>query len=371
VRDAGLVALGMRSLGIDAQFVARGEGTGPKDRPLILATLAQMGDAAWWRQWKLEGVALYAWGVPRYTPIARAIKTAGCKLALVLDNDGVVSPRVWASRYLVRQYYVEAEERPRLLAAILAAAKTALAAIPARHAGRVQHLELADAMVLPSPLAKERFCRFLESQGRTDLIKKVHFAPYAVVPEMTWQPGMKRERAIIAVGRWQTVVKNAPLLVAALARALKARPAWRARVLGNGGDIVKRLIAATPGADALAIEVPGAVPHDRLPDFYRKSAIMLTTSFYESFHIASAEALCCGCSVVGDARIPSMPYMAGSVSGTVYSIPTTGNVADALLTEMDSWDSGDRNPDHIGAWWTARLHPDRVAERILSTVREY
>src|SRR5580658_2666784 len=86
VRDGGLICRGFKMLGVDARFVALGQPGERKDMPLITCSLEQMRQADWWKQWDVDGVLFASWALPRYEPIARAIKVAGIKLILMLDT---------------------------------------------------------------------------------------------------------------------------------------------------------------------------------------------------------------------------------------------------------------------------------------------
>ena len=367
VRDGGLVCFGLRMLGVDARFVALGQPGERNDVPLITCTLEQMQQAAWWKQWNVDGVFLNSWALPRYEPIARAIKSAGLRVILMLDSEGIVNPRIWPWRYLRQKYFVEKEGK-KWFPAGRALLKSAAASFRMRHAGTIRHLEHADLIVLPSPLAQERYSRHLLAMKRGDLISRLRWAPYAVVKGMTHEPAISKKPVIVAVGRWQSLQKNAPLLVEVLERVLSARTQYSARIIGSGAEVVQKLAQRLKADCRSRIEIVGRVDHAKLPAYYRESQIFLCTSRYESFLIAAGEALCCGCSVVGDARIASMPYFAELDSGTVSSDSSLDNLVDALLAEIDAWQSGQRDPIQISRAWQARLHPDHVAEALLKLV---
>jgi glycosyltransferase involved in cell wall biosynthesis len=361
VRDGGLICRGFRMFGVDARFVALGQPGERKDVPLITCTLQQMQQAEWWKQWEADGVLLSSWALPRYEPIARAIKSAGPKLILTLDTQGIVSPHVWPSRYLHYKYFTE-KESGKWFPAGWALLKTAAACLRLRHAATIRHLELADLIVVASPLAKQRYGRYLRSMQRGDLVGRLRSAPWAVVKEMTYDPARPKRPVIIAVGRWESVYKNTPLLLQVLEQVLSEQPQYSARVIGSGADIAQKLAQHVRADCRSRIEIVGRVDHANLPVHYSESQIFLCTSRFESFMIAAAEALCCGCSVVGDARIASMPFFTGLSSGTVAADSSLENMRDALMAEIDAWQSGQRDPVQISQAWQARLHADRVAE---------
>jgi glycosyltransferase involved in cell wall biosynthesis len=371
VRDGALLCQGLRSLGVDAKFVALGPPGADQELPLILSSLPQMEDAQWWAQWKLEGVILYAWAMARYEPIARAIKKAGLKLILVLDSDGILAP--WDSpwKYLGRRYH-EMRDKGALFPAGAAALRTAAASIRARHAGTVRHLEHGDLYALPSPVAEQCYGRFLRGLGRPDLTERLRFLPYAATADMVYSPSTVKKPVIISVGRWQHAQKNTPLLVRCLAQVLALRPGCSARIVGSGDTVVKQLIDSLrlPADCRSRIHVLGPVKHEDLFALYQESQISLCSSHYESFHIASGEALCCGCSVVGNGQIPAMPYFCSAASGTVSCDGSVNNFLDAVLAEIDAWRRHERDPAQISQTWTARLHPDGVAKSAMALMAE-
>ena len=330
----------------------------------MACTLEQMQEAAWWKQWNVDGTMLSSWALPGYEPIARAIKNAGLKLILTLDNEGLLSPHVWPGRYLQYKYFLE-KEQEKWFPAGGALLKTAARCFRMCHAGMIRHLEHADLIVLGTPLGMQRYGRYLLAMKRADLIGRLRCVPYAVVKEMTCQPAIPRKNVIIAVGRWQIGFKNTPLLMRILERVLSEQPQYSARILGSGSEVVRKLAQNIKADCRSRIDIVGRVDHAKLPAFYGESRIFLCTSRFETFMIAAAEALCCGCSVVGDARIASMPYFTGLASGTTSCDSSLDNFRDALMAEIHAWQTGDRDPVQISQAWQARLHPDRVAAAFL------
>jgi glycosyltransferase involved in cell wall biosynthesis len=241
-----------------------------------------------------------------------------------------------------------------------------VAAFRARHARTVQHLEHGDFLTLPSPLAQQRFRRFLLAVRRPDLVQRLRFVPYAVSQDMSYNPSIRKQPLIVAVGRWQSPLKGTPVLVRVLARVLSEQPEYSARIIGGGEECVRKLMQPLDESGKSRMEIPGRVSHQQLAGHYQEARVLLCTSCYESFHIASAEALCCGCSVVGDARISAMPYFCSANSGTLSFDRSVDNLRDALRAEIDAWRRGERDPIQISGTWTARLHPERVAGMFLN-----
>jgi glycosyltransferase involved in cell wall biosynthesis len=363
--QSGLVCLGMRQLGMDSRFVALGEPSERKDMPLITCTLAQMEDANWWRQWNLEGVLLCSWALPCFEPIARAIKNAGAKLNIVLDTGGIVHPRVWPARYLEEKYCSE-RDRTKWFPAGWALLKTLVALFPARHAGTLRHLEHGDFLTLPSPLALQRYRRFLLAVRRPDLVQRLRFIPYPATSDMTYNSSMRKQPLIVAVGRWQDYQKGTPELAGVLKRVLSEQPGYFCRIIGAGADRVKKLVQPFSEDCKSRINIMGRVSHEQLPAHYQASQILLSTSHNEGSPNVGGEALCCGCSIVGDIRISSFGYFCSASSGMLSCDLSVNNLADAVLAEIDAWGRGNRDPVQISATWTARLRPEHIAESFIN-----
>ncbi len=95
-------------------------------------------------------------------------------------------------------------------------------------------------------------------------------------------------------------------------------------------------------------------------------------SAFESFHIASAEALCCGCSVVGgrSVSLASFEWFTGEGDGRLAASDDAEGHAGAILDELTAWSAGERDPGIISQRWSSRLHAPRVAEQVLGLFEE-
>lgn len=370
-RDPGLLALSFRDLGVDCSFVAFGDKTPETNRPLILGSPRELEDPGWWGQWKADCVVLYSWGMPRYEPIARAIKEAGSQLMVCLDSDGIVSPRVDFGMYYLVGYWLYKDVRYRgvirLPAALAAAAKACLHyCVPASYDLRmIRHLQHANLISVGSPLAVERIKRLMMAYRRPELAERVVFLPHPVVTEMTYDSSVPKQRSIVAVGRWESFQKDAPLLMRVLVRVLKKYPSYQAQILGSGGEYVNRLRDSMAGDVASRVHVVGPVPHRELVSYYRASQVIFAPSRYESFHIACAEALCCGCSVVGSATVAPLWYFCSRASGTLALRRTADELDDALSSELAAWQEGGRDPSAISAFGCSEFHAPNIAKRLI------
>jgi glycosyltransferase involved in cell wall biosynthesis len=154
-------------------------------------------------------------------------------------------------------------------------------------------------------------------------------------------------------------------LVKALNRVLACRLDYSASIIGPGEDVAMRLVGRLPESIRSRVRVIGRMANRALLSYYQSAQIICVSSRNESFHIAAAEALCCGCSVAGPAALPSMHYFAGASSGSLAIRRTEGDLADAILAEIEAWKNGARDPGRISAYWRAQLLAARHVDTLL------
>lgn len=110
------------------------------------------------------------------------------------------------------------------------------------------------------------------------------------------EPDLDRGPVLGTCGSWLPI-KGAAVLRRALPTILRALPAWRLKMVGVGGDFRPR--DHFPADVLPRIEViPFAERGQALRSLYEEMAILLLPSLYESFGLAAAEAMACGCALV-------------------------------------------------------------------------
>lgn len=117
------------------------------------------------------------------------------------------------------------------------------------------------------------------------------------------------------------------------------------------------------------IRLAGYLPNAELQKKYSQARISLCTSRSEGTHVASAEALCAGASVVGPRLTPLLNCLQWYVShdsGTLSPKDTPESVSGALLEEIRAWDEGKRSPEEISRYWCSLLHAENSCKRIIA-----
>jgi glycosyltransferase involved in cell wall biosynthesis len=237
---------------------------------------------------------------------------------------------------------------------------------------RIRHLEMADAISAVSPGALDLMVRHLRAYGRGDLAERIHLLPHPVSRQFHYD-GRPKENQVVSVGRWtrrDRWQKDPSLLIKSLSVFLKKRTDYQALVIGPYDDLMGRELGRVPMDIRTRIILTGGIANEAITDLLRRSRISLCTSFHESFHIASAEALCSGMSVVAP-RAPSLtsfPFFTANGCGELAKAATAGSLSEAMKREAVRWDSGERDPNHISGLWTSLVHAPKVATLVVEVL---
>jgi glycosyltransferase involved in cell wall biosynthesis len=374
-RDSGILCKGLLSIGV-ASSVIMPSGSGGHDMPEIRrADIADMRDANWWAALQLDALVFYGWGNPRYADIMRAVRAAGIMLIQNLDTAGLHSPYCGFSDWLqINRGKLFSELSARC--ALINLYRSARDFMPMLYESkRLRAIDDSDCVTCISPAAAEYVRRFAVRFGYPGLAEKIRVIPHAVNPQMRYT-GETKEKTVVVVGRWEKedeAQKDPRFMLRVLEKFLSAYPEWSAVVTGRGAPCLLRFCKNWNPSLRSRLVLHPFLDHERLKELYCASMVSLCASRHESFHIASAEAVCCGCSVV----VADHPALASTGrfttcgSGTLARERTPDCVADALCHEAAEWEAGRRAPADTSGVWIEELHADRVAARIADLVRNF
>lgn len=353
IRDTGLIARHLRLLGLESKCIMPlpyYDDDSERDN-LIRVEMEKLRDPSWWRSLGIDGVVLYSWGAPRYGAIARAIRRAGLRLLIHLDTSG----NFWGDAWKNAGFFKKLELCWR---------------IPMTDFLRARHLRCADVITASPPVRNVlRQSRFY---GAT-IADKVQFMPCPVARECAYD-GTPKEPLILFIGRWDDErQKRQTYMMAALdelfgSLAAELPSGAHVAICGSLTPELHAWHAALPEASRQAISLVGYVDNARLPALYNRASVVACPSLYESSHIVSAEALCCGSSVVVSPRprdLAVVCWYTTRESGRVASQDTPRSFAEALRDELLAWQKGQRDPSHIAESWQPVFHADLAMARIL------
>ncbi len=358
-RDSGLLCRGLQEIGVESRAVMPGERR-PEDEPdLIRTDAANLESAGWWRGQRLDGVVLYAWGRPRFRKVAAAIREAGIFLLLNQDNGGLVSPLAGLRGWWREQRNLTGGG-PAFRGRV---AKGLSYGLLVGDPLRAAHLRCGDVIACVSPRAAEHYRRLCRYYGGRKLVARVRVLPHAVESRFR-QSGRPKQKRIACVGRWDDRVQKRPgLLMDVIGHLMDMDHAVTVVIAGNPVDEMVRWHARLPEQQRARVDLRGKVGRDELAAIFDGAQVFYSPSAYESFGIAAAEALCCGCSVVAGRSVSmsAFEWFVSEQSGRLAARGDATSHVEMLLAEMRSWEAGARHADAISRIWCERLHADKVA----------
>lgn len=348
IRDSGLIARTLRSLGMESKAIMPlPYYEDDLQDEIIRTSYKNLESTEWWQALQLDALVLYSWGAPRYRKIAKAIHQAGIRLIIHMDSSGDFVGDFPPGTSCFRRWWT-------------------LGKIKLQDILRARHLSYADIITMCPRAAQVLSNTLFYSK---DIVSKCYPMPCPVSPECTYT-GVEKRDIILCIGRWDDTYQKRPDVLMHTIEAFYAQPSQaEIHIYGSITSSLQSWWNTLPPHIALRVKLIGNIPNAQLRLVYNQAKIILCTSRYESSHIVSAEALCCGCSVVTPNRpapLRDVLWYTTKNSGTISQEDTPESLAQALRTELTLWHRGARNPHDIATAWQPFFHADKVFNSILS-----
>jgi glycosyltransferase involved in cell wall biosynthesis len=369
-RDSGLLCRGFLSLGIESRAVMPGEPREGDEGDLIRTEFANLESAAWWKSLGLDGVVLYAWGSPKFRKVAGAIREAGVFLVLNQDNGGLVSPLAGFTPWLREQWILAGQGRDAVsyLRALKLVLKGLSVGLILTDPIRAIHLGHGNVIACVSPIAADHYRKLCRIYGGGDLASRVAVIPHAVEPDFRYTGGPKRHQ-VVCIGRWQDATQKRPwLMMETLGLLAELDDTVEITIAGTTSPALEAWHRGLKASQQSRVHLRGFLKREELAELLRESRVFYSPSAFESFGIAAAEALCCGCSVVAGRSVSmaSFEWFVSEDSGCLAVTDDARGHLQALQQELASWDQGARNAALISSTWGRLLHAGEVAARVLA-----
>lgn len=363
-KDAGQIVFGLIDVGVKAELITIDKDCLKRYRPsfpIIRAKIGDLLDVNFWENLKADTIVFY-YGLRHYKKYFQALKAAHKKIIIKLDSDG----RLWYPlHYFSSQRF---KHNSGLLRRLARAIKWS---VPLWRRAIVRadfrQLAMADAIIIESPEARNNLIYLYNYWGQPELAEKTYVVPHPLEPLFT-AGGLRseKENTIISVGRWDyPEAKNPKLLVKTLVNFLRSQKDYQAKIIGSGDDVIKKLLDKYGSDLGDRVEILGHLTHEQLLLHLRTAKIFFMPSRWESFGLAAAEAVCCGCSIVGTPLEP-LKYLSGQgLSGETAADFSPKPVFSALLLAAEKWERKEYNPEEIANFWRERLDRKTIAKEII------
>jgi glycosyltransferase involved in cell wall biosynthesis len=344
-RDLGLLTKAFRDLGHDAYLVVH-LATEPCPAPdlfshfeirnskspippVLWPSPLDVRNPSWWQSQKPDLAILGLWTRPKYDPVRRAALSATPHVIERADSDGMRTASCGLLTYAKRRfdYFRDCTYHfpsPLSIFASIFYSFASILATPWIEARLARTLKLLPAIAVETPHATNLWKSLVTRLGADP--EKIHCVPHPIQTDIfKFDPTIQKKNQIISVGRWESYQKNLPLLLKTLRAFLDKNPSWTSLVIGSC------LPAMSPHPRITFL--PPLSPHD-LARHMQESKIFLSSSRYESFGLAAAEAVACGC-LVQDASLNLNLASITSISPNT-SMPSPVHIAKMILSTLSS-----------------------------------
>lgn len=373
-RDSGLICKGIQSLGLECKSIMP-LPVHPEDltEDLIRTAPENLTRSEWWNNIGAASVVLYSWGHPKYRQVAEAIHASGAKLFINLDSAGIISPRVTPELYkravMGKQIRLRGPLLGTLTGFILNIAY--LFYIPyIIEPGRIAHLRAATAIGCISANALSLW-RLWARKYAPELVERMHLVPNPVAGYFKYDPSIPKQDIVIAIGRWDEEMKRPKLLVESITETARRRSTTEFHIFGKEGPVLSDWYRSLQSNIRKRVYLHGKVPNKEILNVLQRSRIGLCSSSHEGSHVASEEALCTGATIVAPLRweLNALFWYVSHDSGQLAVEDSARGLAEALLLELEAWDSGERDPVSISTYWYDRLSVAAVSNRIMNLLK--
>ncbi|MFR1252871.1 hypothetical protein [Akkermansia sp.] len=207
-RDSGAFCKAFQRIGVESRAIMPTPAQEGDDPDLIRTEYSNLEDSGWWKSLGIDGLVLYAWGMGKYTPVARAVHEAGIYLVVYMDTSGLFYPwRYWKT--LTRHIWnMEKNKRGSLKGPLFACLRIIkYHTAGALDWGRRKHLKMADLISFPSPPALLSILDLQWLYGK-QICEKLALIPNPIPSQHIYEPESPKRNLIIAVGRWDDFFKK-------------------------------------------------------------------------------------------------------------------------------------------------------------------
>lgn len=358
-KDPGQIATGLINNGINLTILANNFSSQiSKKFKIQQINKQQYNKISYWKNSKIEVIIIYSWLSLRYMHMIKAAKLAGLKIILKLDSDGYLIYPLTPS-YL-KVFGLNKKIFSKIIHILRVAQWKFLAKTFSRY--RIKQIELCNAAIIETPIAKKNIDYSLSYWNKNNLIKKIVVIPN---PINGWPLNINtKKNTITCIGRWDDTRKNAKTLIKVLT---KLQTNWSVNLIGYGSlHIAKKIKKNNP---KLILSTDEQLDHEKIFNKLSETKIFFAPSVSESFNLAAAEALCCGCSLVGG-PLPSFQYFYNNnKTGSLSVNFTPESLLETLKIDLKKWDKNIYQPKQIAAYWQNELNLKKISQQIIELIK--
>ena len=365
-RDAGLFCRAFNELGYDTKLILKSPSKkGELKQYVLRATEAELCSVDWWKNIEAQNVFLYPQYYTKNVHIVEAMKKARKRIVVYMDAGSEIYPFYswWFNTKLIFRKNKINGARFYVIKSFLEIIKMHFSIF---NFNRYNFFKFVDLVVFSSPLSAKHHLSIPFYLPRE--IKKKAIVSGCPIDWTFLYDGIKKENIALAIGRWDDEEsKRSRYLMEAIECSFNKTDIVF-HVFGNTPSYMYEWYSNLPQENQSRVLLHGKVTVDELKKYYVKSKIVLCPSIHEGTHLASAEGLCFGCSVV----VPPCPTLScvhwytSKYSGTISQYDTPESFAEAVTSELSMWETDKRNPFAISQQWQEEFCATQTVKKVLN-----
>ncbi len=376
-RDSGLLCRELQKMGHESRVVLPGPAFDHEPSDVLRGSLAELESPEWWRRLNLDGVIMVAWGCHRDTPIVRAIAESGARVILHIDGNCTHFP-LYHRRTRLQAFWRTEHDLPHGLFrkgfSVLFQAAWESAFLILKHSYlKYRHLRYLTLLSCQTPTSVEGNLRLCRLFGGRNHGVDVRLMGYPIPGNCEWDGSVKKEKRIIAIGRWDDLRIKRPYVLMAVCEAIaRSHPDLKIDIFGTKIDAFDPWFQSLEPSLQENITVHGFQPGEKVAEVLLRSQVTFFPSASEGGPQALFEGLSCGATTVSldSPYLPGSRWAADVGHADLADADTTEAFVAALDRALRKWERGEYCPRQISEYWVPRTRVDHLLKAMLAVAGE-
>jgi hypothetical protein len=380
-REIGAIANGLRQNGEIVDFLVLDSRSELTTTDFKCIKYSDLNQSIWW-ELQGRGVLVTLFGTKTMRQIYDSASQSGWKVWARMDCDGVPGPSGGLKKYFSSKIteYVDVQRRKHdcsvrgtSLGIFLGLARGLAGCAMAKVVNRrlLASFNNINLIMVETDYAFRSFTEYFEKMGRNDLVGRLRLLPPAISETFQLNPGIEKNKTIIAIGQWWRYQKNMEFLCRVIAASRVKFPAVSWQVVGLGSDLVESRLRNT--RVSLGKHQVQCHPHltpEELNRINQDALLIFYSSRHEGFPNTLCEALCCGASFVAPNGIQAFDFCESQGWGTSYNPNDLSSAINAIGLELKRWEQNKNFAFSISEKATSLFHRKQVAKKLVDFHRD-
>ncbi|MEI8205756.1 MAG: glycosyltransferase [Kiritimatiellales bacterium] len=374
----------LRGKGVDATKMVLGDSLKKKpSSPLLsISSYEERCSPEWWAKEDYDIVLVYGGMDFSYDPVFKAIKKGAPRTVVFLRMDAAYGPFFPKVRRLCQNFHITyvndryshifdpavGHQSNSVFGALAIAAVNSLRVFSPRHTRAiVEHFQLPDYVTYENQSALDDAKKWIQEYGGKRVEEKFIWCGFPIRASFSriLSEVERKPASILSVANWKPQ-KDIALHAKTTKIVLERCPEATFTIVGENSRRVFDRISRIAPEHIARVNVVEEIENKDLPSLYQSHQIHMLCSKVEGICSTPIEALSSGCSAAlpPGVGVPCFREFVANDCGTLAVSRSPEDMANAVLKELELWESGVRTAEHMRNEW-ARTRVDRLCDILL------